>query len=67
MTRCEWNPAHHIPAWWPGLHGDCLNDATVTLGAKGDWHLCASCAALPEFRRFKVRRKLERSAKCQRS
>jgi hypothetical protein len=31
--------------------------ATVSLG-NGDWHLCAACAALPAFERFKVRRLL---------
>jgi hypothetical protein len=31
--------------------------ATVSLG-NGEWHLCASCAALPAFERFKVRKLL---------
>jgi hypothetical protein len=54
---CEWNPAADRPAReGEPSHGD----ATVSLGAEGEWHLCASCAALPVFARFKVRKALRR-------
>jgi hypothetical protein len=56
MTReeCEWNPALKKPACSPPLGGECQNMATLDLG-RGRWHLCATCAALPEFKRFKQR------------
>ena len=53
---CEWNPRADLPA----AAGDEPHaDATVSLG-DGDWHLCASCAALPRFKHFRVRRPLTR-------
>lgn len=60
--QCEWNPVYGEPAWgspFPNA-GECPNEATVVLGAEVAWHLCASCAKLPRFRRFAVRRELER-------
>jgi hypothetical protein len=54
---CEWNPAEDRPA----REGDKPHaDATVSLGADGEWHVCASCAALPVFARFKVRKQMRR-------
>lgn len=53
---CEWNPKtnsstlksedSHAPADW-------------LLGKDGDWRLCESCAALPEFKRLKKRKRIE--------
>jgi len=55
---CEWDPNSNAPA--TSLDGGaeyigCGNPATVCLGANGRWHLCDSCAALPQFSRFRVR------------
>jgi len=50
---CEWDPDTGEAAV---VGGGCKNPATVVLGAVGEWHLCESCAALPVFKRFKVRR-----------
>lgn len=55
--RCEWNPKASVAAIEPPADGDCPNVATVSLG-NGEWHLCASCAGLPRFRRFRRRRPL---------
>lgn len=53
MAECEWNPQLDRPAFVDDeeLHGE----ATVMVGSDGKWHLCASCAALPRFARFKQR------------
>lgn len=54
---CEWHPSENRPA----QTGDASHaDATVSVGSDGEFHLCASCAALPRFARFKVRRPLSR-------
>lgn len=58
--RCEWNPKASVAAIEPPADGDCPNVATVSLG-NGEWHLCASCAGLPRFRRFRRRRPLRSS------
>ncbi len=55
LGPCEWNPFTNLPATSP--HG-CPNEATVALGAKGEWHLCEQCAALPRFARYRVRKPL---------
>lgn len=49
MSECEWNPVAGTAANVdePG-HGQ----ATVCIG-DGEWHLCASCATLPKFARYK--------------
>jgi len=52
--ECEWYPSEGRPACEKDeTHGN----ATVSLG-DGQWHLCASCAALPAFDRFRVRKPL---------
>lgn len=57
-TPCEWNPT----ADRPSQSGDPPHaDATVSLGADGDWHLCEACAALPRFARFRTRKPLRRA------
>jgi hypothetical protein len=51
---CEWYPAEGRPATTSDpSHGD----ATVSLDG-GEWHLCARCAELPAFARFRVRKPL---------
>lgn len=53
VSLCEWNPDEGRAAdGTEKPHGK----ATTVVGARGQWHLCAECAALPEFRRFRVRR-----------
>lgn len=52
---CEWFPAEDRPARMDDVPHAV---ATVSVGANGAWHLCASCAALPRFKRFRVRKQL---------
>lgn len=57
MTGCEWNPEAKR-----GLHVDerAHAFATVSVGRNyANWHLCAACAALPEFKRYRVRKSLK--------
>lgn len=53
---CEWNPKLGSAAVY-GDDGACTNHAVVGLGSRRgkSWHLCAKCAALPNFSRFRVR------------
>jgi hypothetical protein len=60
MSRCEYNPTLKVPALEPPGDTDCPNEATVVVGAKGQWHLCESCAALPDFKQFRKRGSLAR-------
>jgi hypothetical protein len=59
VSRCEWNPAISRPATDPSGEGDCPNGATLSVGATGRFHLCASCAALPTFSALKKRTPLD--------
>lgn len=53
---CEWDPVRNEPAGAVATaECGCRNKATVRVGAKGEWHLCASCARLPRFNKYKVR------------
>lgn len=61
MSPCEWNPNKNAPA--AGDDG-CRNDATVCVGADGQWHLCDECAELPRFARYRVRTPLNRRDQC---
>jgi hypothetical protein len=54
---CEYNPVEKRPAYDHEVHAE----ADLIVGADGAWRLCVACAALPEFRRFRVR-KLVRKA-----
>ena len=58
---CDWNPAKDCPAaeWTRNgkqIRVGCASPATVIVDCPGEWHLCESCAALPRFERFGVRR-----------
>ena len=55
---CEWDPEHDHPAF---AHEHAHASAVFVLG-RGAWRLCASCAALPRFLRYKLRRPIERRA-----
>jgi hypothetical protein len=50
--RCEWDPVRDSAA---EEADGCPNEATLSVGADGNWHLCESCAALPEFDCFRKR------------
>lgn len=57
MADCEWNPVADREAFvGDPPHGQ----ATVMVGTDGKYHLCESCARLPRFARFRVRRPLGR-------
>lgn len=64
MSLCEWNRERGGPAMLPdSAHpGNCRNEATVSVGGPG-WHLCDSCAALPEFARYTRRKPLKQARK----
>ena len=56
MSTCEWNAEAGRPAW---SHERGHAPATVNIpGYEGGIHVCAACAALPVFRRFRTRRAL---------
>jgi hypothetical protein len=65
---CEWDPARGRPnagtllsdGTWSCMQG-CRNRADVIVGARAQWRLCESCAALPRFSRYRVRRPIERA------
>jgi hypothetical protein len=50
--RCEWDPDRDSAA---EESDGCRNEATLSVGADGNWHLCESCAALPAFDRYRKR------------
>lgn len=52
LELCEYNPSQARAAYRDEASA-CKNEATVCVGAKGRWHLCSECAALPVFRRLK--------------
>lgn len=56
---CEWNPGADRAASSDSDEHYRTTAAEVIVGANGQWRLCASCAALPQFKRFRVRRKIE--------
>jgi hypothetical protein len=53
---CEWNPVEGQPAYDNEVHAR----AAVIVGANGKWRLCESCAALPEFAKYRKRKKIEK-------
>ena len=58
IARCEYNPALRKHSKKPPRDNDCPNDATVSLGELGAWHVCESCSVLPEFKRFTFRKEI---------
>lgn len=50
---CEYNPVEKRAAYTQGDLGACGREATVSVGHNGKWHLCAKCANLPEFSRYR--------------
>ena len=54
MEMCDWNPVTHDFALTTRKDGDCENVAVLGL-RNGEIHLCAQCAALPEFAKYKKR------------
>lgn len=52
---CEWSPEDGGPAFEGDRHHSSA-PAEVLVGAKGEWRLCADCAAGPAFTRYRVRR-----------
>lgn len=69
LDLCEWDPDRDRPAQglpvtqcgrtlrWTDYTG-CSNPMELVVGSQGEWRLCASCAALPRFRRFRRRMQL---------
>ena len=66
---CEWWPEQNRPAELHSsdphdsrkrndTHVGCQNPAEVLLGADGMCRLCESCAALPNFKRFRSRKRI---------
>lgn len=53
---CEYNPDEKRAAWENEVHAQ----ADFVVGANGQWRLCASCAALPEFKRYRKRVKIKK-------
>lgn len=51
-SPCEWNPSEHRPA----MSDEAPHAKAVwSVGLKPCWHLCDSCARLPEFQRKRRR------------
>lgn len=56
IDPCEWNPEKSEPTESKKLsHAE----ATWIVGAKGQWRLCDKCVELPEFKRYRVRKRIE--------
>ena len=53
--RCEWNPKYDVPAMEPPKDGDCPNVASMVVGKRESFHLCAGCAARSTFRKHAKR------------
>lgn len=60
MAKCEWDPVNDRLAQIlaPDVEIGCNNTATVSVGG-GAYHLCASCADLPRFKRYRSRVELK--------
>lgn len=66
---CEWNPAEGEPSTYAHINGPlpkkidyygCQNTSTQIIGHNGKWRLCDSCAALPEFKKYRKRKEIIR-------
>lgn len=53
---CEWNPETKAAAYWHEVHAA----AEWIVGHDGRWRLCDECAKLPEFKRHRTRRRIEK-------
>lgn len=51
---CEYNPRKRRSAYENEVHAQ----AALIVGANGLWRLCESCAKLPEFNRYRNRKKI---------
>lgn len=51
---CEYNPLKKRSAYEDEVHAQ----AALIVGADGRWRLCESCAKLPEFKRYRNRKKI---------
>lgn len=56
---CEWDQMT-CSAANDDSHHSMYTPAEWLLGANGAWRLCDGCATLPQFARFRVRKKIER-------
>lgn len=56
---CEWEPTADRPAYDSDEHS-LETPAEIMVGAGAPWLLCASCAELPRFKRFRVRKAIVR-------
>lgn len=59
---CEYNPDEARAAYGCEVHAA----AELIVGANGKWRLCAACAALPAFKRFRRRIPIRKKAATQR-
>lgn len=53
---CEYNPEAKRAAYENEVHAQ----AELIVGANGKWRLCGSCAALPEFKRLRKRKVIQK-------
>ena len=66
FVGCEFDPDRSEAAI-DGDHHNATVQATVIVGAGrrisgGNWMLCADCASLPRFKRFRTRKAITRDA-----
>jgi len=54
IDGCEWNPSMNRAAFDTDEHHR-TTPAEIIVGAEGKWRLCAECAALPRFARYRKR------------
>jgi len=60
MGDCEWAPIADRASFGGDDAYACPNQAELSVGSDGRWHLCSSCAALPRFSRFRSRKPLRK-------
>lgn len=53
---CEWNPDKQCAVWSDERH--FLENVASTIVGKGKWRLCAACAGLQYFDRYKDRKQI---------
>lgn len=63
FERCENDPPDSTPSDERGIAPHCPREALMSVGSgRKNWHLCAVCAILPKFRRFRRRVPLQLTA-----